>query len=200
MTKSSALQIVLLGTGTPNAEPERSGSALAVIVHDVPYLVDCGPGIVRRANAAFQRGLQALALPALTTAFVTHLHSDHTAGYPDLILTPWVLGRDQPLQVFGPVGIKAMTHHILSPYQADIQERLEGLEPANTNGCQVDVHEIEPGRVYDDENVCVDAFSSNHGSWPVLGFRFTTPDGIIVVSGDTAPYEASLKIILVAIF
>ena len=128
MARSSAAQVVLLGTGTPNAEPERAGSALAIIANEIPYLVDFGPGVVRRANAACQRGLQTLALPNLTTAFLTHLHSDHTAGYPDLILTPWVLGRDQPLQVFGPAGIKAMTHHILSAYQADIQERLAGLD------------------------------------------------------------------------
>jgi len=193
MTKPSVSQIVLLGTGTPNAEPGRSGSALAVVVNETPYLVDVGPGIVRRANTACQRGLQALALPNLTTVFVTHLHSDHTAGYPDLILTPWVLGRNKPLQVFGPAGIKTMTHHVLSAYQADIQERLSGLEPANANGYQVDAHEIEPGRVYEDANVCVEAFFANHGSWSVLGYRFTTSDGVIVVSGDTAPYEGIIE-------
>ena len=86
-----------------------------------------------------------------------------------------------------------MTRHILSAYQADIQERLEGLEPANANGYQVDVEEIEPGWVVEDDNVWVEAFSGRHGSWPVLGYRFTTPGGVIVISGDTAPYAGMVE-------
>ncbi|MCK4515192.1 MAG: MBL fold metallo-hydrolase [Spirochaetaceae bacterium] len=81
-------KIVLLGTGTPNAEPERSGSAIAIVVNDTPYLVDCGPGIVRRAAAAYRSGIDDLKVANLRMLFVTHLHSDHTAGYSDLIFTP----------------------------------------------------------------------------------------------------------------
>src|SRR6185295_18934251 len=107
----SRTQIVLLGTGTPNADPDRSGPATAIIVDETPYSVDFGPGVVRRAAAAYRMGVKALAMPKLTRAFVTHLHSDHTAGYPDLILTPWALERVQPLEVYGPTGLKAMTKH-----------------------------------------------------------------------------------------
>jgi ribonuclease BN (tRNA processing enzyme) len=78
-------QVVLLGTGTPRPEPTRSGPATAVVVGDTAYLVDVGPGIVRRAEAAFEKGVAALAPDKLTTAFITHLHSDHTVGLPDLI-------------------------------------------------------------------------------------------------------------------
>ena len=95
-------QLVLLGTGTPNADPERFGPAVAIIVDDVPYLVDVGPGLVRRAAAACARGIKGLDPKLLRTAFITHLHSDHTAGYPDLVFTPAVLERDAPLQVYGP--------------------------------------------------------------------------------------------------
>jgi ribonuclease BN (tRNA processing enzyme) len=78
----SKTQVVLLGTGTPNADPDRSGPvAVAIIVNDTSYLVDFGPGVVRRAAAAHRMGISALAMPKLTEAFVTHLHSDHTAGY-----------------------------------------------------------------------------------------------------------------------
>ncbi|MCG2769681.1 MAG: MBL fold metallo-hydrolase, partial [Anaerolineae bacterium] len=165
-------KIVLLGTGTPNAEPDRSRPSVAVVVNDTPYLVDFGPGVVRRAVAAFRSGIKALEPKRLKRAFATHLHSDHTAGYPDLILTPWVLERDEPLEVYGPEGIRAMTEHILAAYQEDIDERLHGLEPANDRGYLVNAHEIEPGIVYRDSNVAV-----SPGSRASLPAR--TPAGIV---------------------
>ena len=187
----SRTQIVLLGTGTPNPDPDRSGPAVAIIVDDTPYLVDFGPGVVRRAAAAYRSGVKALAMPKLTKAFVTHLHSDHTAGYPDLIFTPWVLERTQPLEVYGPKGLKAMTKHILKAYQDDINIRLNGLEPANETGYRVKVSEIKPGVIYTDKNVTVRAFLVKHGSWPqAFGYRFDTPDRSIVISGDCAPSES----------
>lgn len=78
-------QVVLLGTGTPNADPERSGPSVAIVVGDTPFIVDAGPGVVRRAAAAFQKGVTALEAKNLKTAFITHLHSDHGwACGPDL--------------------------------------------------------------------------------------------------------------------
>ncbi len=185
--------IVLLGTGTPNAEPDRSGPSVAIVVNDTPYIVDFGPGVVRQAVAAFRAGVKGLEPKRLKRAFVTHLHSDHTAGYPDLILTPWVLERDQPLEVYGPPGLRAMTEHILAAYQDDIAERLNGLEPANDRGCLVDPHEIEPGLIYRDSNVTVNAFPVSHGSLRSYGYTFCTPDRTIVVSGDTAPTERMVE-------
>ncbi len=186
-------RVVLLGTGTPNADPARSGPALAVVVNDHAYLVDFGPGVVRRAAAAAERGIDALAPERIAVAFLTHLHSDHTAGYPDLILTPWVLGRSAPLRVYGPPGLQAMTGHILAAYEADIRERIEGLEPANPIGWQVEAHEIEAGFVYQDDNVRVEALPASHGSWPAFSFRFTTADRTVVISGDTAPHDQMLR-------
>ena len=186
--RGSNTKIVLLGTGTPNAEPDRSGSSVAIVVNDTPYIVDFGPGIVRRAVAAYQNGIKALKPSILNIAFLTHLHSDHTAGYPDLIFTPWVLERKRPLKVFGPPGIRAMTEHILKAYEEDIHVRLHGLERATSEGYQVDVHEIEPGIVYSDKNITVKAFPVHHGAWKhAFGFRFETADRIIVVSGDRSP-------------
>ena len=180
-------QVVLLGTGTPNADPARSGPSVAIVVNGSPYLVDFGPGLVRRAAAACRAGVEGLAVERLNRAFLTHLHSDHTAGFPDLILTPWVLERDEPLHVYGPPGLTEMTGHILAAYRQDIRERIEGLEPANSRGCQAIAHEIEPGQVYQDDSVTVEAFPVKHGSWTAFGYRFQTPDRTIVVSGDTAP-------------
>lgn len=189
-----AAQIVLLGTGTPNADPARSGPSVAIVVNDTPYLVDFGPGVVRRAAAAFEKGVKGLAVKNLSRAFVTHLHSDHTAGYPDLILTPWVLERKEPLHVFGPKGIKPMTEHILKAYREDIDIRLNGGEPSNKTGHKVITHDIRPGVVYRDENVTVKAFRVNHGSWhEAYGFRFESPGRTIVISGDCAPSPSVIE-------
>jgi len=182
-------QVVLLGTGTPNADPARSGPSIAVVVAGTPYIVDFGPGIVRRAAGACERGIDALDVSRLCVAFLTHLHSDHTVGYPDLIFSPWVLGRIDPLRVYGPPGLNRMTKHILAAYQSDIRERLDGLEPANQTGHAVRSFEVEPGVVYRDDRVTVEAFAVNHGIGPAYGYRFTSPDRVIVVSGDTAPFE-----------
>jgi ribonuclease BN (tRNA processing enzyme) len=188
-----ASKVVLLGTGNPNADPERSGPSVAVVVNRTPYIVDCGPGVVRRAAAAHRAGVAGLAVNRLNRLFVTHLHSDHTVGYPDLIFTPWVLERDEPLKVYGPPGIRAMTEHILAAYEQDIAERLNGLEPANDAGYLVHAVEIEPGLVYEDHNVSVEAFPVDHGSWPAFGFKFHAPDRAIVISGDTAPTESCVE-------
>ena len=187
-------RVVLLGTGTPSAEPDRSGPAVAVVVGGQAYLVDFGPGVVRRASAAYARGCNALAPTGLDIAFLTHLHSDHTAGYPDLILTPWVLGRNRPLRVFGPPGIRNMTEHVLKAYEEDIRNRTEGLEQKSPIGCRVDALEVRPGPVYEDARVKVRAFPVNHGTWKhAYGYRFETRDRVVVVSGDTTPCEALVE-------
>ena len=185
--KDMETRLVLLGTGTPNACPDASGPSTAVLVGDRSYIVDFGPGVVRQAAKAYRMGIDALAVNKLCRAFCTHLHSDHTAGYPDLILTPWVLERPEPLQVFGPKGIKAMTDHIMEAYKADIDFRTNGFEKANDVGIKVEVTEIEPGLIYEDDRVKVEAFPVSHGTLECYGYRFTTKDKVIVISGDTCP-------------
>ncbi len=180
--------VVMLGTGTPNPDPERSGPAVAVVAGNQPYVVDCGPGVVRRAAAA---GIE---MPSLNRLFITHLHSDHTMGYADFILTPWVLEREEPLVVYGPPGTKAMTDHILAAYDEDIQNRLHGSQPQNATGIRVEVHEIAPGPIYADANVEVSAFAVPHGAWDhAFGYRFETADRTIVISGDTTPTDAVVE-------
>ena len=191
---SDITRVVLLGTGTPNAEPDRAGSAVAIVVNGAPYLVDAGPGVVRRANEANRRGVQGLAPRMLNRVFLTHLHTDHTLGLPDLLFTPWVLERTDPLAVFGPPGTESMVTHIRAAYAADIEARLEGREPANPTGHQAVVREVEEGLVYEDENVRVTAYPVPHGYWAhAFAYRFETPDRTIVVSGDTAPSDAIVE-------
>jgi ribonuclease BN (tRNA processing enzyme) len=115
---------ILLGTGNPNPDIEKFGPSVAITVDDSVYIIDFGVGIVRRA---VQAGIK---ITNLARAFLTHLHSDHTIGYPDLIFTPGVAGRTDPLEVYGPKGITDMTRHIMSAYEVDIDERIHGLEPA----------------------------------------------------------------------
>ena len=194
LAASDTTQVVMLGTGTPNADPERSGPAVAIVVNDTPYLVDFGPGVVRRAAAmspTWGGPIAGLEVKNLRYAFLTHLHSDHSAGLSDLILTPWVLERDQALELYGPDGIEEMASNILEAYRADIDYRVYGLEPANNQGWRVNAHTVEEGVVFEDDNIKVEAFRVRHGTWPnAYGYRFTTPDRIIVVSGDAAPDEA----------
>jgi len=194
----SGTQVVLLGTGNPNPDPGHSGCSVAIIAGGTPYLVDFGPGVVRQAAAmspSYGGAIEALEVENLKHAFLTHLHSDHTVGLPDLILTPWVMGRDEPLQVWGPQGIVEMTQHVLEAYREDIRYRTYGQEPANDRGWRVEAHAIQKeGVVLKDANVTVEAFPVVHGSWPnAWGFRFTTADKVIVISGDARPSENIVK-------
>lgn len=192
--QKSKTQVVLLGTGTPNADPNRSGPAVAIIVNDTPYVIDSGPGVVRRAAAASQNGIKGLAVEKLRRLFITHLHSDHTAGLPDFIFTPAVLERDASLEIFGPPGTKRMTNFVLKAFSEDIGVRLKGLEPAKPRGYVVEVHDIKSGIIFKDENVTVKAIPVNHGSWKyAFGYRFETADKVIVVSGDTQPCDAIIN-------
>jgi ribonuclease BN (tRNA processing enzyme) len=188
-------QVVLLGTGNPAIDPDRSGPATAIVVNGTAYLVDIGAGVVRRAKeAAVDRAISALEPTKLRVVFVTHLHSDHTVGYPDLILTPWVVGRQEPLEVYGPHGIKAMGEHILEAYSADFEARTKddsSAQGSSRDGHRVNAHEISAGVVYKDENVTVTAFATKH-VMESYGYRFDTADRSIVISGDTTPAQATI--------
>ena len=187
-------RVVMLGTGTPNADPDRSGPAVAVVVNDRAYLFDAGPGIVRRAAAAERAVTKALRQPNLDVVFLTHLHSDHTLGLPDLMFSPWVLERTAPLRVFGPAGTFQMVASLLSAYREDIRVRLDGGEPSNRTGWKSEARDIGPGFVFQDSNVKVTAFAVPHGAWThAFGYRVETRDRVIVISGDTGPAEEIVK-------
>jgi len=189
-------KLVMLGTGNPSPNPDRFGPATVVLVDDVPYLIDSGVGVVRRWAAAIRVNKLSASAGDLKTVFVTHLHTDHTLGLADLIFTPWTnerggsSGRVRPLEVYGPAGLTAMTDHLIAAYAEDIRIRTsEGgsRNVAGGSGPIVKTHEIVGGVVYRDDRVTVDAFRVPHGKWEhAFGFRFRTPDKIIVISGDTA--------------
>jgi ribonuclease Z len=162
---SEAARVIMLGSGTPIPDPRSSGPAVAVVVNGRTYLFDAGAGVVRRAQEAAQKyGVQTLQAPYLNRLFLTHLHSDHTLGYPDLMLTPWIVGRSEPLEVYGPKGTAALTEHIKLAYSEDIAMRTKGLE--HLPELKVNVHEIDNGLIYRDANIAVRAISACHGQWP----------------------------------
>jgi ribonuclease BN (tRNA processing enzyme) len=188
-------RVVMLGTGTPNADPDRSGPAVAIVTGGDVYLVDAGAGIVRRAAlAARTDSIPQLGPSHLRRVFLTHLHSDHTVGLPDLMLTPWVLERTVPLEVFGPPGTKRMVDLLSKAYSEDVAIRLRGGEPSNKTGYRSIAHDAKPGVVYRDSNVTVTAFAVSHGQWEhAFGYVFQTRDRKIVISGDTRPSDAVVR-------
>ena len=182
-------RVILLGTGTPRPGPDRSGPATAIVYGNRVFLFDAGAGVMRRINQA------GLPINGPEATFITHLHSDHTLGYPDLILTTWVMRRTKPLEVYGPHGLKRMTDNILKAYSEDIKIRIEGLEREPADGYKVNVHEIEPGVIYDSSDVKITAIPVLHGDWKeAYGYRIDTPDRSIVISGDTRPCDALIEV------
>ena len=145
---------------------------------------------MRRASAmspSYGGEFVQLEIANIKHAFLTHIHSDHSGGLADLILSPWVMGRDKELRLFGPKGLKHMASNITEAYKLDIDYRLYGTQPANKKGFVSIVEEIEEGVVFKDNNVTVTAFYNNHGDLKEsFGYLFETTDKKIVFSGDTA--------------
>ena len=183
--RADSTVVILLGTGNPVPDPGAAGPATAIVIGSRVFLFDAGAGVMRRVRAAH------LPINGPTALFITHLHSDHTLGYPDVIFTTWMLGRTQPFDVFGPHGLQSMTDHIVAAWKEDIDVRTHGLEHLAANGYAVRVHEIAPGVVYDSARVKITAIPVLHGSWKeAYGYRIDTPDRSIVLSGDTRPSPA----------
>ena len=184
--------VIILGTGTPNPDPERFGPAVAIVANGTAYLVDAGAGVMRRAAAAAAKyQIPGLRAKAIGVVFLTHLHSDHTIGLADVIHTGWVDEREAPLQLFGPAGTRDMAEHLTKAYQRDIEVRTEGDQPHTRDGWRVVATDARPGVVYQDSNVTVTAIEVPHTNWKqAFGYRFQTRDRVFVVSGDTRPSDA----------
>jgi len=164
------------------------GSSLAVVHEERAVLVDCGPGVVRRMRQA-SVDEPAVDPVSVSMCFLTHLHSDHTAGLADLYLSPVVLGRQAPLVLYGPPGTDKLGSYLHSAYQSDITERTHGLEPSLGAGYRLESRDVEGGFIGHLMGMDVTALPAEHGSWTSFGYRFEAGGSCVVVSGDTAPYE-----------
>jgi ribonuclease Z len=151
--------------------------------------------VVRQATAAAAlHDEPALRAPQLERAFLTHLHHDHCTGLPDLLYTPWTVGRESPLALLGPPGTVALAARIEEAYVEDRRIRLDGREPANSTGWQCDAVDAAVGVVYEDDRVQVTAFEVAHGDWPhSYGYLFESDDRRIAISGDTTYCRAMVE-------
>jgi ribonuclease Z len=175
-------KVTLLGTGTPIPDPARFGPSTLVEAGNKKLLFDAGRGVPIRVR---QIGLREGKIDAV---FLTHYHSDHTAGIPDIWLTGWLgNSRKEPFRLIGPVGAKSLMANLEKAYALDIKIRLED-EKLPPEGIATVVEEFEKdGIVYDNDGVKVIAFTVDHGAdiKPAVGYRIEYKGHAVVISGDT---------------
>jgi ribonuclease Z len=186
---ASTLVVLLLGTGYPRPDPERAGPSTAVLFGDKWFVVDAGRGTTMRVAGTD------LKYANLRGVFLTHLHSDHTAGLPDLFNTSWQFGRKTtPLLLYGPPGTRKLAKAMLDFFAEDIRLRRDVLEKHPAAGARIETHIVREGVVYDDGEVKVTAFVVDHK--PVqhaYGYRFEAAGRSVVISGDMRPNPNLLK-------
>jgi ribonuclease Z len=186
--RAQDFKVTLLGTGNPRPVMSRFGPSILVEAGNEKLIFDCGRGAAQR--------LYQLNIPfsSITGLFLTHLHSDHTVGIPDLWLTGWVMGRDTPLRVWGPKGTKAMMHHLEEAYSFDIHIRRDVDTRLPGAGAQVIAKDIQEGVVYESGGVKVTAFLVDHGEIkPAFGYRVDFGGHSVTMSGDTRPSDNLVK-------
>lgn len=181
------MKITLLGTGTPFPTADRFGTATLIEAGGRKLLFDCGRGaVLRLAEAGFDP-------EEIEDVYLTHLHSDHVTGIPDLLLTGWFLGRKSPLHLCGPLGTKRMAQHLVEAFRFDVQTRIQ-TEGLPVKGAEIEAREIEGGKAYDDGSLRVFAFAVDHGPVkPAFGYRVESAGHSVVISGDTRFSESLVK-------
>jgi ribonuclease Z len=174
--------VTLLGTGNPRPTPDRFGPGILVEAGSERLLVDAGRGGTIRL---FEIGRAPL-LSGITAVLLTHLHSDHVVGLPDLWLTGWMFGRAVPLQVIGPKGTADLVSGLKSAYAFDVRMRRDVDERLPAPGVEMSGRDGRPGIVLERGGVKVTAFAVDHGPVaPAFGYRVDFAGRSAVFSGDT---------------
>ncbi|MCI0347953.1 MAG: MBL fold metallo-hydrolase [Acidobacteriales bacterium] len=186
---SPELKVILLGTGYPRPSPERAGPSTAVVFGEKYFIVDAGRGIMMRIASTDLDKKQ------LAGVFLTHLHSDHISGLPDLFNTTWVIHRRKvPLELYGPRGVNGVGKAITEFYKEDIHIRRDLTEMLAAAGAKINTHTVNEGVVYQDGDVKVTAFLVAHEPVkPAFGYRFDVKGKSVVISGDTTFSENLVK-------
>ena len=185
---ASATQVVILGTGTPIPDAFRAGSSIAIVHKGESYLFDGGAGAVRQATIArYKYDIPSLYPSQICCVFLSHLHSDHTLDLSELAHTLW-WRRNAGLQAWGPAGIARIANGLDELIATDANFRINGIQPVeNPDGFRINHQDIAPGILLQKEDLTIEAFLVNHGDIsPAFGFKVTTEDLSIVISGDTA--------------
>ena len=179
------LRVTLLGTGNPRPVPERYGPSILVEAATTPptrIIVDAGRGATERLFSLGGREL----LSGVDLVLLTHLHSDHVVGLPDLWLTGWLFGRSKPFAVKGPEGTAALMGHLEKAYEFDVKTRRDVDERIPGAGVAVDAHDVAVDVSFDVSGVKVTPFLVDHGPVkPAYGYRIDYAGKSIVFSGDT---------------
>jgi ribonuclease BN (tRNA processing enzyme) len=188
-------QVVVLGTGTPIPDAHRAGPSIAVIHKGEAYLFDIGAGAIQNAIIArYKYDIPSLYPSQICCVFLTHMHSDHTMDYAELAATLWWRSR-APLSAWGPVGLEQMTNGMYEMMAPDTELRTGGAQPVEDSAARkIKVTEIEEGMVFRKDDLTVEAFAVKHGKIkPAFGYKITTDDRSIVISGDTSFSETLLE-------
>ena len=180
VVSAQQIEVTLLGTGSPRPIIDRFGPSTLVQAGDQILIFDAGRGAMQRLN---QMGITFAQLDAV---FLTHLHSDHIVGLPDLWLTGWLDGRrDKPIKIFGPIDTSHMMEHLIQAFDFDIHIRIED-DKCSPAGVKVQVTEVQEGVIYDRSGVRVTAFEVDHRPVsPAFGYRIDYAGRSVVLSGDT---------------
>lgn len=187
-------RVIILGTGTPVPDADRSGPGVAVITGGEAYVFDAGGGMVKKAMQAWERyDMSELYPQDIKYLFITHLHSDHIHDIAELSGHRW-WGRQQRLTVYGPAGLGEFVDNMNAMLKVEADIRAAGTPEelvTDRHGYQARAIEIEDGVVFRNDAITVEAFTVPHGEIkPAYGYRITTADKTIVISGDTTYSEA----------
>lgn len=185
---NTTFKVILLGTGNPRPALSRFGPSILVIAGERNLLFDCGRGVTQR--------IYQLKIPFndVNALFLTHLHSDHTVGIPDLWLTGWVMGRKTPLRIWGPEGTVGMATHLQEAYAFDVHIRRDVDEKLSPQGVIIQARDAGPGTIYEENGLKVTAFPVDHGPVkPAFGYRVDFRGHSAVLSGDTTFSENLIR-------